>query len=351
MSVEVGPSGAVAVAGPNISIVNEGPVGPGFKLENTMPYTLGEITFNEKPLVAPSEQVLNVADVISEAESILSQARILTPIAPPQPEPLVENSVVVEARHWLGLIEPRIEPKLDNQPLSRIARVPISEPTVRSENSLAAQVFQQEVQDVIKEEEVKTADKTDEFSIKEEEEATEFKLKYVEHEEVSRQRKHEIREAIRKAKAEAEKEGKEGIEGKVLKDHFAPENGSNRSGIAESGIPDGSLQETYQVLAARNYGSIGEAREVADATVAEIKPVKKAKEGKKVREIDIARVRRDPFIKRHPVEEVVARVVKKRILAEKLGQKPVVIHEVQAESLEGVIEDNPDLAEVFQRAA
>lgn len=356
-SVSIGPSIGVSI-GPAISIgrggfgsVNEGPVRgslEGFRPMNITDIKpvdkggvvapMGEIVFNAQSLTAES--------AISQAEVIISEARAASNPAVPQVGPLLESSVVTEAKHWLGIVEPKqsISPLFEVQAVadSRVVPRQAVSPSASGQPEAVYAPAPQEQQ------EIKTEDRTDESpTVREEEETTELKLKYVEDEPVSSQRRYELREAIKKAKAEAQEQGAEEIEGWRIKKYFVPEHGGNRSGIAEQGTPDGSLVETYQVLSAENYESEREANEAVETTVTEKKPVKKAQEGNKVKERDIARVRRDPFLKRHPTEEVVARVVKKKILAEKLGQKPVVIHEIQAESSEGTIEDNPDLAEVF----
>lgn len=340
MNVEAGPSGAIAgaasVSGPSIGIgapfgiVNEGPIRGS--LEGFRPMDITDIQPIDKGGVVNS---LTAEGAISQAEAIISES-------------LSTTSAVKEAQYWLGVVEPKPEPDTKLPTIVGSLVYPVASPSISSqaEAVYAPATQEQLIDEIVAEEEIIAEERKDESSkIREEGEVEELKLKYVEHEEVSRQRRYQLEQAINKADAET-KEGDEEIAGDTLKKYFAPEDQSNRSGIAEPGVPDGSLEETYQILAARNYGSAREAKEVADATVAELKPVKKAKEGKKVREIDIARVRRDLFFKSHPVEEVVARIVKKKILAEKTGQSAVLVHELKSETLEPTIEDL-DLAEVF----
>lgn len=340
VGVRIGPGN-----GPSFGSVIEGPVRgslEGFRPMNISDVStidkgrvtrpLGEIVFNPQPLTAES--------AISQAEAIISEAR--TALNSVVPQPVINPPIEIPRTDLQGAVLP----DLSTKPVTHLQPSPST--GSQTETVYAPAPQEQLVEEVVGKEETKTEDKRDESSeFREEVEVEELRLKYVEDEPVSRQRSYELREAIKKAKAEAQEQGAKEIEGWRIKKYFVPEHGGNRSGIAEPGSPDGSLVETYQVLSAENYQSEKEANEAAEATVTEKKPVKKAKEGKKVREIDIARIRRDTFLKRHPTEEVVARVVKKKILAEKLGQKPVVIHEVQAESSEGTIEDNLDLAEAL----
>lgn len=399
MGVEGGPSGAIAVAGP--SIVNEGPVrgslgfGPRFEsvsyspidasigkgdLENMASYKVGmfnptgEIIFNPRieAEVGPESRVnepnLDAVGAISE----------------PQPEPITESSVVAEAKHWLGIAEPaglqQAEPVLwpilplqeeqatlvDTQPGSahnkanvyprtypgRVITSTMESPAGAQVEALHVPIPQDQlVEEIVQEKQIKPGEEMDEEDrTREEEEVEELKLKYVEDEPVAAQRRYELREAIRKARVEAEADGVDQIEGWRIKKFFAPEHPGNRSGIAEPEVSDGSLVETYQDVSSGSYGSLEEADKRADNVIEEKKPVRKAKEGKKVREEDVARVRRDPFLKRHPVEEVVARIIKKRIVAEKSG-KTVVVQTVEPESTEPRIEDNPYLAEIFSQKA
>jgi len=369
MGIENGPSGAVAVAGPAVGLIGgfgpkfeslsyspiDSPIGKG-EIQNMVSYKVG--------MFDPAGSI-NFSSVKEEkpTESLITEGAIPTV---PRIEPFSGPEVLKEASHWLGIVEAEavVRPGLtavgEPQPfdysyaVSRIARPAAStSAAIQAEVVYAPAIKEQLVQEAVRVEETKVEDRLDEASeIREEEEIEELTVKYVEDEEVSSQRRFEIREAIRKAKLEAEKEGLSAIEGWRIKKYLQPEHAGIRSGIAEPGIPDGSLVETYQDISVENYDSEEQANRLADSVITEKKPVKKAKEGKKVKERDIARVRRDPFLKRHPTEEVVARVVKKKILAEKLGQKSV-LHEVKPQVTEGTIEDHPDLAEAFalQKAA
>lgn len=115
MSVETGSAGGVGFVGGAVEaggfsahgigigaeitalsapIVNEGPVGAGFRLEDTMPYIIGTSNPIEQIVVEPSAPL-----VIREAESIAAAAW----------EPLIVNEVIEEANHWLGITEPNVE--------------------------------------------------------------------------------------------------------------------------------------------------------------------------------------------------------------------------------------------------
>jgi len=402
MGIESGPSGAISVAGPAVSIgpgagapslgvmesfgpkfesvsyqAIDSPIGKG-ELQNMVPYKVGmfepkgSISFSsvteEKPSytseVEPqfSEAQTGVGPeaIIAEpiAEPVLSEPGILTEakhwlgIVEPNfaadtrlsaPEPLSEAPIIEEAKYWLGLVSPKPETFKNPTAVGNLKQPATSNQPEATSSPVA---LQQIVEEIVREPIVKQEKrKDDDPQIRQEEEIEESKIKYVEHEAVARRRISQLRQAVDKADAESKTEGIEEIPGDMLKNYFAPEDQSNRAGIAEPGFPDPSLAETYQVLAARDYGSAREAYQVVETTVEEIKPVKKAKEGKKVKERDIARILRDPFLKSHPVEEVLARVVKKTTLAESSGQT-VVRHEFKPEALEGTIEEL-DLTEVF----
>lgn len=86
----VGPILAAAPAMEISSIVNEGPVGSGFRLENTMPYKIGEITF-DKPVIARAQpEAINtsVPEVFIKAfeEPVVKAIPIPRPIILERPE-------------------------------------------------------------------------------------------------------------------------------------------------------------------------------------------------------------------------------------------------------------------------
>lgn len=366
MNIETGPSGAtgISVGG----VVNEGSVRgslEGFRTMNTTDITtidkggttkpLGEIVFN------PSTLTAEVA--IAQAEAIISEARISqNPVtsqseqvssfatSPASPDPhngKVEQPVPIGAN--LPGLDLQVQPEVRG--VIRQATAPTAVIQTEAVYAPALAVQEQLVEQIVKEKQVKVEDKVEKPSqIKNEEEVEELKVRYVEDEAVSAQRRYEIKEAIRKAKLEAEEEGVDQIEGSRIEKYLPSQHLGNRSQIAREGIPDGSLEETYQDLAARDYTSGEEANRVAESIIADKKPVRKAQNGPSVRTEDIARVRKDPVIKRHPVEEVVRRIIKKSKVATVLGQISMeVTSAVKTEEItEGRIEDYPDLAEVFE---
>lgn len=305
------------------------------------------------------DQLIECANQVNQEEvtvPFVIQAEQIAAAAWKNTEP---TTSVIPAEEWAVLPEIVVDQKTGTEPIThlqpqtrRIIRPAVSPSVVRQAEATYAPVVEQQLVEKIVEEKVTdptgVANAAEEpFELREEQETQELRLKYVEDEPVSRQRKYELKEAIKKAGAEAEKEGIDEIDGSKIKKFFAPEHAGNRSGIAEDGVADGSLLETYQEVSAESYESVTEAVERADAIVDDKKPVTKGAEGEAVKEIDIARVRRDPLLKSHPTELVVTRVVKKIILAEKLGQR-IIHEEVKPEPAETPIEDNPDLAEVFR---
>jgi len=387
-----GPSFEAAPLGASLGIVNEGPVRgslEGFKTMNILDIgksdkggiiePLGSINFAPEPL--------NPTSAIAEAEAILANKPAAATVvnfepAPPgwKPEIVIPSETrnlpaesvipdreiaaslvsfaprndVVEQPVPVGAILPPTDSPVQPE-VKRASRQVVSSAARQTEAIYAPAIQAQLVEEIIKPEQVNVSQEDKEAAdIREEEQAQELKIKYVEDEAVSRRRVYQLSQAIEKAGAQAQEQGQEKIEGSLLKWFFAPEDSSNRSPIAEPGIGDGGLEKTYQVLAGRDYSSTEEAKQVAEATVADIKAVKKSQEvGKKVKEKDVALARKDPVTKRHPLEEVVARIVKKTKIEIKPGQKPAEVTTAvrTEEAAEGRVEDYPDLAAVFQKAA
>lgn len=167
---------------------------------------------------------------------------------------------------------------------------------------------------------------------------------YLEDEEVSKTRRFEIKEAVTKAKVEANRLGLKKITGWLVAKFLPAEHLGNRSQVIKETGPDGSYQETKEsIVLSGEFSSEYEAIAKGDEIVREKKPVRFGKEGKKVSIKDVARVFKNRMFKdagNHV--EVVKRILKKKV------QVPEQLQPVKREKR---IEDYPVLAEVFQKAA
>lgn len=188
------------------------------------------------------------------------------------------------------------------------------------------------------EEEREVVDKKGEQQEIDEEEIEETVVRYVEDEIVSAQRRYEIKEAIKKAKVEAEAEGILEVEGWRIVKYLPAESPENRSQLVKKDGPDGSRTETVDQIAAKKFASATDAQNQTDYIVAQNKPVKRGVEGRIVEGKDVQKVYKYRIIKAHlPSEIVTLRVIKKKVQ---------VASSVKVKQ-ETSIEDYPALAEVF----
>ncbi|MBI2338049.1 hypothetical protein HYU95_02595 [Candidatus Daviesbacteria bacterium] len=246
-----------------------------------------------------------------------------------------------KAEHVLGL-----------QPLLQSKAAPKTESFNQTEHAQLTQpkLEEQEIEEVITEIEVKQGQKE---TMVEEEEA-ERKI-YLEDEEVSAQRRQEIREAIIKARTEADRLGLKKITGWLVAKFLPAEHEGNRSQVVKKAGPDGSYQETVEAIA--GIGELESAESAVrrfDGFVAEKKPVKRGKEGTPVEDKDVARVFKYRLVK--PVgqahQEVIKRVLKKKMLVSQPATALSVAGEKKEIKTESSLEElNPFLPEVFQKAA
>lgn len=304
-------------------LVNEGPVGLA-DLKATVP--LGEIKFNSEPL--------SVQGVLAEAEAIISQAKkpAISPFVipsetrnlprweiaassdfrrSPRNDRLVEPMVMPDEfihghtlmRSYTSTLSPMLSPALEPavkagpQTESGVSNE-VKQATAKSDLAGAVQpvLQEQEVEEVVTAEAVKR----DQKEALEEEELAERKI-YLEDGEVSVQRKQEIREAINKARVEADRLGLIKITGWLVARFLPPEHEGNRSQVVKKTGPDGSYQETVESIA-----GIGELESEDKAVtrfneiVSEKKPVKHGKDGTPVAESDVARVFKYRLVKSAP---------------------------------------------------
>lgn len=312
------------------NIVNEGPVGLA-DLKATVP--LGEIRFNEP---------LSVPNVLAEAESILAQARIPEPkevfgeVIMPQVEPMVFPVAI-----------PVISPALDIQAgsqlktESRVSAAPAQSPAILPQPAPVEQEAEEKVKKIVK----KKVKKQEPEERLEEDMETESRM-YLEDEESSAQRRIEIWKAIVKARSEADRLGLKKIAGWLVAKFLPKEHAGNRSQVVKKTGPDGSYQETVEAITGAGEFESGEkAIERFEGIVAEKKPVKYGKAGIPVATKDVARVFKYRLIKPvQPHEEVVKRVIQKKVSVPQLSVVPPVAGGKKETSLE---ELNPALAEVL----
>lgn len=331
----------------------------------------GEILFQ-----APSE-LPSPTQAVTQVESILSQARfnVITPVAEPR--------ITGEAAYWFTdvpsprvirpteVLMPEIEPitTIVEFPRPQTVTFPILEPKTETagkamtktstENRTSTAVVpvilpqpapaEQEVEEIVEEKKEKQ-----ELKERLEEDIETEKQIYLEDENASTQRRVEVREAVLKARIEADRLGLKNIAGWLVAKFLPGEHEGNRSQVVRKTGPDGSYQETVEAIAgAGELESREKAVEKFDAIVAEKKPVKVGKNGTPVGNIDIARIFKYRLIK--PVQahaEVIKRVVKKKMpVSQAQNSMPVVTTEKKEIKTEPSLEElNPALAEVFQKA-
>lgn len=366
------------------SIVNEGPVGL-IGLENTMPYILdtGNInTFSLAEQIIAEPQAASVveqaeiiavgvweggADLVSEVPDVFQTAFADINLDPDvnntvlkQPEPqildILWNNQITEQAIVVPQTEPMIVPGVVLDPAIGIKPNPILEeqalPSVSSQPENRTSVHQatfevleqsapqqQEVEEEVLEV-VKIENKEKEL----EEEELEIN-KFVEDEQASSVRKHEIREAVSKAKQEASRLGLKGIAGWLVAKFLPAEHSGNRSQIIKENGPDGSYTETIEAISGVGQLDPDIAVKRFDLIVEEKKPVKLSKEGKVVGQIDLSRVFKYKIVKPAAATyEIVTKRIKKKVPVP-AGQ--VVQPQTEAR-VETSLEDYPDLAEVFK---
>lgn len=264
LNARFGPSisGPESISRLSSSIVNEGPAGR-FGLEKTMSIATlkptGEIKFNN-----------SIAGNVS--------------VEPVKNKPLPDPAVIGEAAYWFVDREPKI---IKSAQVLRSRVEPVT--SLSSPAVLPAVVLSLEsktktnLEEIIEEQVIQDAQLLEDMEID--------KKLYLEDEEVSAQRKDEIRQAIFKAKLEALTLGLKKITGKLIAMFLPAEHAGNRSQIVKKRGPDGSYEETLEAIASSGeFDSALEAAKRAEKIVEEKKPVKKGKEGKKVASFDVARV-------------------------------------------------------------
>jgi len=134
------------------------------------------------------------------------------------------------------------------------------------------------------------------------EEITKERRLYLVDESVLTQRIHEIRQAVNKAKIEANRLGLgENIDGSLVVRFMPAEHAGNRSSIVQPNGPDGSYEE---IIEAMRIGRFYSEDQVEDVVLENI-PVKIGKDGKPVRSEAVWKVLKHWTIKSTTAHEVV----------------------------------------------
>lgn len=360
------------------NIVREGPVGPNFKLENTIPLAIsrfnpiGEIRFNHVPSIL--EQAENVAantwkatESINKVTPVAGETTIpeafIEAFAPAKSDLAPTSRISVPEEAVIAVTLPKVDQNGDQRTqtaLKAAGMIDLSqnvanelEPEVKKPYQKSQPMPQPTPQPVLvektqKEEAVAQDNKTEENYTSSEQKVETLRLKHVEDSEVAQARLFEIREAIGKARIEADTDGSSEIEGWRIKEKLLSQ--GRRSGILEEddpegSLPDGSRVETIDELAVQNYKSEEEAIQKSKALVSEKKPVKRARFGNSVAQkaVDIVK-KYFPFGKRW-AGEIATRIIRRK--TEISGRNLQAITVKTEEVVERKIEDNPALAGVF----
>ncbi len=330
---------------PLSTIVNEGSVALGI-LENTMPVPMnkfnlnGEIIFN--PFKRQSTEIQANSGALIEADPAVPEVDL-------SPEEAVVEAVLITSQVKPGFVEKASI----NERAQGVAEVEPVNPWLKSEvvnepEILATPVVYQE--EVVKVE-MKKARKEDEGL--EEVEIEQEEIKYVLDESAYAQRIFEFEKAIDQLGDE--------FNGREVIDLLPGESDSNRSQALKEldpnkQISDGSLAETREEFALGKYKSKKEAKDRVHALVSEKEPAKKDKQGRGLKFGALARVYKYRPLRIPPQEQVITRVIKKNriqagmALKESEVSSPVVVKGSLGNSKKELkIEDNPVLAELFQR--
>lgn len=361
MSVETGPSGAVAagpaiagavpVIGPSIGIVNEGPVGPGFRLENTMLHKIGEITF-DRPVaatVAPEASKIAIPEVFLRAFESAPKAAILqhSEVREILPKALLATKIVsIFASPNLLQPEAYKIPQVVSAPQAEV-RVKEAESTqpVHAGASLPETHHAQEVE--IMEEVIKigrgpkSVDDTGE-------EETRRKIVLVKDKPTLERRIEAVKKAFKMALKTLRLGEK--VAGPDISKALDQSDPALLSGIAQPFGPDGSLEDDIKELSRATFSTEDEAVHI----VLKHTPVKEGTpEEERATKQEVDNVTRYRLVKPAPAVEI----VQKRLIR-KTKQAPAVdtplifgFGEEIKPKVESTLEDSPELAAVFQKAA
>lgn len=412
MGVETGPSGAVAVAGPSPSFEAAPAVGsikafgPKYEslsfapidspvgkrdLQNMVPYKVGMISPTGSISFSPVKDEKASSHLRGEAELSVAESIPVTG----QAEPISGSEILREANHWLGINEPAsggkdplITPDLGAESLStktalieagmldlgkavgghpgtevRIVTrqvgltagaraAPESAGTNQAEAISAPVVADQLVEDIVEERKL-TTDPIDGQSIRTDEDEEIFKRKksYLVDQPVLAQVLVETAQAVAKGEKEAERLGLgKRIFGVLIAKFLPAQHEGNTGGAVKPFEVDGTIPARKEVIkATKEFASKKEVK----AVVLGNRPVTIGEEGERASKNEVKTTFRDFIVKPTKLVEIAEkRIVKKRREVSS-GSTPVFGFRDQniKPNNESSLEDYPDLAEVFGRAA
>lgn len=330
MGVESSPSGAIGAgvvgsvaAGGFSSIVNEGPVRgslEGFRPMNAFDINTidkgGTLTPSGLSVIEQAKAVaakaweaseLNVADAISEAQSIIAQAQ--TPSAFARDSALItQNDREIES-----IVVPQVEPGV----LPMQSPTPDYQLTSSTKPQTESRVYHQGApvvspQPLLQEQGVEEIVTKEETGMVEEEEIEKTRRKYVVDERALSQLVVEFKAAVRRARELAGKLGIK-ITGKLISKFLPGQHPGNESEAVKGKCLDGSILERQESIKEfREFSSDIQAEDKIVRVAYEKPPIKIRLEGEPVKEEDVARVFK-PYVVKPAAStyEIVIRRIKK----------------------------------------
>lgn len=291
---------------------------------------------------------LRAADVIAEAEAIISRA---------QRKP-------IKISEWTGnlvrvIANPFGAPKVEAVPQSIVQKRAENKATSRIVRTTSTPTLSvQQTEQVLEEKKILTErERQEKPQTKRREKQSMTKIKIVEAVEVTQLRRLAISEAARKIKEVAEKRGeKVVITGKILKRFLSGEFWKYISPLVGRGGYDGTIPLTLNAIENNptEYTSLEQAQTELSKPVTEHIPLQKGEGGRlatveEVREV-LEGKEKEAIKSQTPAEMVVRRLARKSEVIR--GEQVVTaVTEEKIESAETSLKDFPALAEVFQKAA
>lgn len=395
------------------SIISEGPMLPSLSLKDTMPYSININhlgNYELKPIVKPEVSPLvapafEVADVISEAETILAEARIKPKVTEvpavfqkalvgedlePKPIASVSEAKPGQPKEELGILEPKSnyrERVFQSTTLmlmmahtvlplpAEIALLPAANPAVHqnivpeavSKPAVLTKLEPAQIQTApsfmeipeVEEEAEEVVAKTGELvkqnqdsetGVEKSENSSLMKIKLVEAQEISESRRTAIRGAIKRLTGTK-------IIGRLVAQLLSTDFFNSKSPIAGEG-KDWTIDLTADSIASdpNEYKNEEEAERFLTKAVDKHIPVKVGEEGRQATVEDVIKVVRGEGKKvetlkpKIPAEIVVKRISRKKVELGRSGE-PIKILEDKVDTATESTLEKLGLIEVFQKAA
>lgn len=305
------------VAGP---IIKEGPVGLA-DLKATVPWQaelpkpLGEIRFEQS--VQVDTGLLSEDAVVAEAEAIISQAQKpqlmqVTEVATPfsaiprvanEPGPILQVEPSIFPGAW-PRIEPVVVPNDLEYPQPQVVASPSVEPFVQPGLQLKDQVFNEArpiilTQPALEEQEIQEEVISERIAEKQidivNEKVEDQMKKFVVDKPTLAQRLQEVRQAIQKAKPEAERLGYgRKIIGWIIEQFLPPAHPGNMSRVVRPEGPDGTIPIIKEAIKAK---AEFDSEEDVQSEVLNNRPVSTEEDGEPVSDEEVRKVFQDRIVK------------------------------------------------------